>query len=253
MKRACIVIFLLCLLVPFSEAQQLWKQKKLEITGGIGPSFFFGDVGGFSKTKNILGLRDLSFLQTRFDVNMSFKYRIAQDVNVRLSLTWAMLNASDARGSNETRGYEASARLFEPAIIGEYYLIKNNAENSYLFSKGHTGFLTGIMESLDLYVFTGVGGAFYNVKANDKLVARQTLDNLVLGNFSPVIPVGIGSTIAYTPNFSMGAELTGRYTFKDDLDGFTAPTSTSNDVYYFLNFTVTYKMKTNKNGFPSFK
>ena len=72
-------------------------------------------------------------------------------------------------------------------------------------------------------------------------------------NFSPVIPVGIGSTIAYTPNFSMGAELTGRYTFKDDLDGFTAPTSTSNDVYYFLNFTVTYKMKTNKNGFPSFK
>ena len=64
----------------------MWKQKKLEITGGIGPSFFFGDVGGFSKTKNILGLRDLSFLQTRFDVNMSFKYRITQDVNVRLSL-----------------------------------------------------------------------------------------------------------------------------------------------------------------------
>ncbi len=252
MKRACIVIFLFCFLVPLSEAQ-LWKMKRYEITGGIGPSFFFGDVGGFSKTKNILGFRDLSFLQTRFDANLSFKYRITQDVNVRLSLSYALLNASDDRGSNESRGYESSISLLEPALIGEYYLIKNNAENSYLFSKGQKGFLKGILESLDVYVFTGIGGATYKVTANDKLIARQSLDKLVLSGFSPVIPVGIGSTIAYTPNFSMGAELTGRYTFKDDLDGFTSPTSSSNDVYYFLNFTVTYKMKTNKNGFPSFK
>jgi hypothetical protein len=252
MKRACIVIFLFCLLVPASEAQ-LWKMKRYEITGGTGPSFFFGDIGGFSKGKNILGFKDMSFLQTRFDVNLSFKYRITKDINARLSLTWAKLHASDFRGSNETRGYEASITLFEPALIGEYYLIKNNAENSYLFSKGQKGFFLGVLESLDLYVFTGIGGASYETKANDKLIARQSLDKLVLGNFSPVIPVGIGTTIAYTPNFSLGAEFTGRYSFKDDLDGFTSPTSSSNDVYYFLNFTVTYKMKTNKNGFPSFK
>jgi len=35
--------------------------------------------------------------------------------------------------------------------------------------KGQKGFLTGLWNRL-IYVFTGVGGAFYNVKANDKLV-----------------------------------------------------------------------------------
>jgi hypothetical protein len=253
MKRVLLVILLFCFLVPLTEAQALWKTKRVEIVGGIGPSFFFGDVGGFSPAKNILGFRDLSFLQTRFDVNLSFKYRITQDINVRLSLTSANMHASDARGSNEFRGYEASIGLFEPAILGEYYIIKNNSENLWRFARGQQSFLGGILESLDVYLFTGFGGAFYNVKANDKLIARQTLDGLKPGSFSPVIPVGVGSTIAFTPNFSLGAEFAGRYAFKDDLEGFTSPTSKSNDIYYFLNFTVTYKLKTNSSGFPTFR
>jgi hypothetical protein len=74
------------------------------------------------------------------------------------------------------------------------------------------------------------------------------------GGFSAVIPVGVGATLIYSPNFNFGLELSGRYSFTDYLDGYSnIQYSRSNDVYYFLNFTITYKMKTGANGLPSFR
>ena len=57
----------------------------------------------------------------------------------------------------------------------------------------------------------------------------------------------------YSPDFNFGVEIGGRYTTTDYLDGYSSQYSKSNDVYYFLNVTVTYKMKTGKNGLPSFR
>ena len=74
------------------------------------------------------------------------------------------------------------------------------------------------------------------------------------GGFTAVIPVGIGSTLIYSPNFNFGVELAGRYSFSDYLDGYSIHNiPRSNDVYYFLNFTITYKLKTGANGWPSFR
>jgi hypothetical protein len=57
MKRALVVIILFCLMAQISEAQ-LWKQKRYEAVAGIGTTQFFGDIGGFSKKVNILGIKD---------------------------------------------------------------------------------------------------------------------------------------------------------------------------------------------------
>jgi len=250
MKRSVLTIFLFYLIVSLTDAQSpLWKLKRYEAVVGLGPSFFFGDIGGYSKTKDILGLRDISFLQTRFDLNCSLKYRITQDLNLRLSLTSGFLHAIDVRGSNENRGFEASIFIFEPALIGEYYFIKNKAEDSYLFTKGeHEGFF-GLFKSLDFYAFTGIGGLSYSIRGNQKLVNY----GLKSGGFTAVIPVGLGTTLIYSPNFNFGVELGGRYSFSDNLDGYTSQYSSSNDVYYFFNFTITYKLKTGRNGLPSFR
>ena len=249
MKRSFLTLLLLCFLAALSNAQMIWKQKRFEASAGLGPSFFFGDVGGFSQTKNILGLRDIALRQTRFDLNVSFKYRITETVNIRLSLTSAMLHATDTRGSNENRGFEASILIIEPALIGEYYFIKNKSENSWLFSKGESVGLKGIFRSLDFYVFSGIGGLGYSITPNSKLESI----GINSGGFTAVIPVGIGSTLVYSPNFNFGVELAGRYTFSDNLDGYTSQYSRSNDVYYFFNFTITYKMKTGVHGWPSFR
>lgn len=252
MKRFVSYVILFSLIFSFSERQsfaQLWKMKRYEIAAGLGPTFFFGDIGGFSNTKNILGFKDLSFRQTRFNLNLNFKYRVTQDLNVRLSMTYGYLHATDERGSNEKRGYEASTSFFEPALMAEYYFIKNRSENSYLFTQGRNNGLSGLFKSLDFYLFTGVGGLSYTVRANDALLDT----GIDPGGFTAIIPVGVGTTLVYSPDFSFGVELAGRYSFSDNLDAYSSQYSSSNDVYYFLNFTVTYKLKTGPTGLPSFR
>jgi hypothetical protein len=239
-----------CFIVSIANAQQMWTLKRWEAVAGIGPSFFFGDIGGYSQTKNILGLKDITFKQTRFDFSATIRYRITQSLNARFSLTSGILRATDVRGSNENRGFQATTLIIEPALIGEYYFIKNKAENSYLFSKGEATGINGFIKSLDFYVFSGIGGCGYSVKGNSKLENY----GIKPGGFTAVIPVGIGSTLIYSPNFNFGVELSGRYSFTDYLDGYSnIQYSRSNDVYYFLNFTITYKLKTGANGLPSFR
>jgi hypothetical protein len=221
MRRFVLILLIFCFAVP----------RRWEAGLGAGPSFFFGDVGGYSRTKNWLGFRDMTYLQTRFDVSGSFKYRVARTVNIRLNMSYAMLNATDVRGSNEGREYQSTTSIFEPSVMGEYYFVKNRAEMSYLFIKGKRRFFTQILRSLDFYAFAGVGGVAYTVKANDALLER-----------------------IYNPNINFGVELGGRYAFTDYLDGYSNPQfSKANDVYYFLNFTVTYKLKTGPHGWPSFR
>lgn len=252
MKRSVLFIFLFCLLYTMTENKangQLWKLKRWETTIGAGPSFFFGDIGGYSQSENLLGFKDLSFNQTRFNFNFNVKYRISAKFNARINFTLAFIHASDAKGSNEGRDFEISMTGFEPALLGEYYFIKNRAEESYLFSKGRgTGF-GSILRSLDFYVLAGVGGLSYKINANKKLEDR----GLDPSGFAPVIPVGIGTTLVYSPNYNFGVEFGGRYAFSDNLDGYTSQYSSSNDVYYFLNFTITYKLKTGPKGLPSFR
>jgi hypothetical protein len=248
MKRSFLTLLLVCFIVSLTDAQ-IWKMKRYEVIAGAGPSFFFGDVGGYSNGKNALGLKDITFKQVRYNVNLNIKYRITQDLSVRLSLTSGSLHATDIRGSNEGRDFESSTMFFETAVIGEYYFIKNKAENSYLFSKGKNSGLSGFLKSLDFYVFTGVGGLNYSVKGNQNLENRG-IDH---GGFTAVIPVGVGSTLIYSPIFNFGVELTGRYALSDNLDGYTSQYSSANDVYYFFNFTFTYKLKTGAKGLPSFR
>lgn len=249
MKRSILAILIIYFALPVSNAQ-LWKMRRWEALGGIGPSFFFGDIGGFSRTKNFLGLRDMSFMQTRFDINGNLKYRISRDVNLRLSLTYGMFHATDIRGSNEGRNFEASTSFFEPAFMGEYYFIKNYAENSYLFLKQKQGFMRDLFRSLDFYAFTGFGGISYNVKGNAGLVTY----GITKSGFAAVIPAGLGTTLIYSPNINFGLEVGGRYAFTDFLDGYSNPQySRANDVYYFLNFTITYKLKSGPHGLPSLR
>ena len=248
MKRSVLLaILFFYLTAQFTEAQ-LWRYKRWEASAGGGPSFFFGDVGGYSRSDNLLGFRDLTIRQMRFDINANVKYRITRTLNARVSFAGGMLHGIDERGSNEGRDYEATTTIFEPAFILEYYFIKNRSENSYLFLRGRKG-LWRLITSLDFYAFAGAGGVSYSVKGNDNLVSR----GLPTDGFSMVIPAGIGATLIYTPNINFSLELGRRYAFTDYLDGYTSQFSSANDVYYFLNLLVTYKLKNGPKGWPSFR
>lgn len=248
MKRSTLVLLIILLAAPLSYSQ-LWKMRRWEATLGAGPSFFFGDVGGYTIGKNLLGFKDLTYLQTRFNVNGSFKYRFTRNLNGRISMTYGIFHATDQRGSNEGRELEATTSLFEPSVMAEYYFVKNYSETSWLFARRKRAFIFDLLKSLDLYAFGGVGGAAYAVKGNDELISRELKD----GGFTMVIPAGLGATLIYSPNLNFGLEVGGRYALTDYLDGYTSQFSKANDVYYFTNLTITYKLKTGRNGLPRFR
>ena len=243
---------------PFASAQ-LWKMKRYEATGGLGTSQFYGDIGGYSIGHNALGIRDITFRQTRFSVNGSFRYLITDNIAARLSFTYVMLHATDMRGSNEeTRQFESTTSLFEPALLGEYYFVRNRERNSFLFQtfRGRTrNSLSDFFRSMDVYAFTGIGGAGYNVfKGNDRLLERWDSDQtLQRRGFTAVIPAGAGAKVALDPNILIGIEICGRYALSDYLDGYTSQWSKRNDVYHTFIVTFNYRIKTARNGLPSFR
>jgi hypothetical protein len=246
MKRVFVLLIIGLVTWQISSSQDLWKRKRLEVVAGLGTTQYFGDIGGFTPSKNLIGLKDISFRQTRFNLNTQVKYRIIREVSAKVSLTYGIFHATDVRGSNEGREMEATTSFFEPALIGEYYFIKSKNDNSYLASKGRKIPFKSVFSYLDVYAFTGVGGLGFSVKGNPELVSRGMVD----GGFTAVIPVGVGTNVLFRPDFDLGIELGGRYAFSDYLDGYTSQYSKSNDVYYFLNFTFTYRIPTKSNGIP---
>jgi hypothetical protein len=140
------------------------------------------------------------------------------------------------------RGFEESTVFLEPSLIGEYYFIKNKRENSFLYLKGKRSIFKSIFGALDFCAYTGFGGLKYNVTPNSKLAA----DTVRTSGFTGVVPLGLGVTMIYNSKFSFGIEFGARLTFSDYIDGYTSSRSIANDIYHFVNFTVTYKVKTRK-------
>jgi len=246
MRRYIVFFLTLISLWQSAEAQLLWRTKRIELTGSLGTTMLFSDIGGFTPTENALGFKDLILRNTRFNISGDITFRIVQDANIRLNLAYGMFHASDEKGSNEARALESKVSFFEQSLIGEYYVIKNKSENSFLFSRRRGQGLKPLFQSLDFYVFTGIGGLAYNVSGNDE--ARIKSEN----GFTAIIPAGIGVNMIATPEFNFGIELGGRYSFSDYLEGYTSQYSKSNDVYYFLNVSFTYKLDTDVKGVPRF-
>jgi hypothetical protein len=87
------------------------------------------------------------------------------------------------------------------------------------------------------------------VKPNDVLSPFVTNTS----GFTGVVPLGIGVTMIYSGKINFGLEVGGRFTYSDNLDGFTSASSQYNDVYHLVNFTITYKIITGKKGVTKFR
>jgi hypothetical protein len=247
MKRTVAVIIMFCFVVMIANSQN-WKQMRLEGMAGVGTTQFFGDIGGYSEGLNLIGLKDISLLQTRFNVSAAVKYKILEDLSVRVNFAFGLLHATDQKGSNEARGFESNATIIEPSLMAEYYFIKSKLSDNYLFNQGRRMNNLKIFSALDFYAFAGIGGLSYSVKGNDKLIAQ----GLQTGGFTGTIPAGLGVNLLLTSRYNLGIELGGRYALSDYLDGYASQYSSSNDVYYFFDVTFTYRFETRADGWPAF-
>jgi hypothetical protein len=226
----------------------LWKLRRYELYGAIGTTQFFGDIGGFTPGDNGAGFKDIIISQTRFSASTGLRYRIIENVAVKGGVSFGLIHASDAKGSNVNRDMEATTALFEPAITGEYYFLKNKAESSYRFSKGQPIF-SSILANIDGYIYAGVAPIIYSVTPNEKLESVIQKESGVAASF----PLGVGFNYLISPNMLVGIDVGVRYTTTDYLDGYSSQYSNSNDVYYFMTFVFTHKLKTSEKGLPSFR
>jgi hypothetical protein len=234
MKRILFALFAFSFLLPAGSGQS--EFKKFEITGGLGITQMFCDIGGYSRGENLLGLKDFSFKHTRFNISTGARYRVLENVAVRANIAFGCLHATDARGSNERRAFESKCLFIEPSLLGEFYIL--TPDESFVSTKGDRYRFKSFLSSLSPYVFAGVGGFTYKVNPNPVLEVRATSRR----GFTGIIPAGAGVHLNYSDSFNFGMELGGRYSFSDDIEGYSSVYSKANDVYYFLNFTVAYKL-----------
>jgi hypothetical protein len=248
LMRNILIIIIVFYFVSYEGNAQLWKLKRIELSAEIGTTQYYGDIGGYSQGENAFGLKDFTFQNTGINIGTSLKYRILDDLSGRINLAFGSFHSTDSEGSNESRGFESSTLFFEPSIIGEYYFIRNAGDNSYSLLKGKGGTLNSFFSMLDFYAFAGIGALAYKVKPNDELASQVTQST----GFTAVIPGGVGLNLVYSRNFSFGLELGFRYSFSDNVDGYSSSYSRSNDVYHFLDLTFTYKIKTGQKGMKGF-
>ena len=247
MKRRLYLIFLIAFLFPYFSNAQVWKMRRYEALGGILTSNYFGDIGGFSKGDNALGLRDFNLFQTRPGIYMGARYKIREKLSAKLNLTLAFLHGTDKGGVNEGRNFKFSTTVFEPSVQVEYSFLPEKESRSYLMMKGKG--IETFQSSFSAYVFAGLGGAFFGTK---KLENLENFD-FEYSKITLVLPIGVGVKIGLTPKFSAGFDLGIRFTKTDYLDAYTSQYSKSNDVYYFGVFSLIYKLKTSRTGWPVFQ
>lgn len=246
MKRL-LGFLIVAFLFNVSVDAQAWRMRRYEAIFGIGTSHYFGDIGGWSKDENILGLKDFDLTQTRPNIYVGFRYKLFEDLAVKLNFTYGYLHGDDSGGTNDSRNFKFYTAIFEPSFQVEYSFIKEKEAMSYLMMKGRG--MSQFRPSLSSYVFLGLGGAFFNITKKENL--RYFDLNYTQAAF--IIPVGIGLKLGLNTHWSIGFDLGGRFTTSDYLDGYTSEYSESKDVYFFGVINMVYKIKTAANGLPVFK
>jgi hypothetical protein len=247
MKRIALLILVISLIYPKATRAQIWKMKRYEAIVGIGTSNYFGDIGGFSRGENVLGLKDISITSTRPSIYLGARYKVFEVIAVKLNLIVGFFAGSDEGKQNDTRNLEFSATIFEPSLQVEYAFLKEKEAKSYLMMKGKG--VKQFRSSISSYVFLGVGGGFFWPKAKGNL----TNFDLDYNKATLVMPMGVGLKYGLNTSWSIGFELGGRLTTTDYLDGYTSSYSEANDIYYFAVINFVYKMKTSKAGWPIFR
>ena len=236
-----------CFLVNLTVNAQAWRMRRYEAVFGLGTTNYFGDIGGYSNSENILGLKDINLTQTGPTLYVGARYKLYETLALKLNISYGYLFGDDEGGTNETRNFKFHTGLFEPSVQVEYTFIKEREAMSYLMMKGRG--MNQFNASISAYVFTGLGGAFF------KTTKKENLKNFDF-DFPPValvIPIGIGVKYGLNSNWSIGFELGGRYSTTDYIDGYSSDYSESNDVYSFGVFTMMYKIETGSNGLPVFR
>ena len=240
------------LVLPSLVFAQKWKLTRYEASVGIGFVNYFGDVGGSASASNLFGLKDISILSTRPSFVAMARYKVAQDMAVKLHLGFLWMSATD-KGSlngNLGRDYSFNTIALEHTIQFEYSFLAED-RRSFSFALFNRRGMINNYSKISAYGFTGFGGLAY--KPFFKGTPVKSFDTKDDGfHYAPVALLGLGLKMIVDNDLSVGFEFGYRHLFADNLDGLHsgAKANKASDIYYFGNFSIIYRIKTSRKGYP---
>lgn len=212
-----------------------------EISVGMGPMFFLGDLGGSAGIGKGF-VKDLDFPMTKFGFALYGSYYPAEWLGLRVALNQGTLSASDAEAPNKG-GAEVDRLLRNLSFKSSVTEIYAAAE---IYPTVFIEQYDGLMGKFRPYGVIGVGAFRFNPKAQDvngEWVALKPLrtegqgmaeypDRKEYKLVQAHIPMGIGFKYYLKENMYVGMEVLHRQTFTDYIDdvstGYIDPVHFSN-------------------------
>ncbi len=266
MKKTIIILMAAFLALAGQQKAhaQRWKLLRYELSGGIGASYYFGDIGSYSNRNlsNFFGLGDVQLLAARPTIFLGFRYRAMDNVSIKTNLIFGYLYGNDKWGQFEERGLAFSTRILEPSVQVNYFLIPEKFVASQRFIRGG---VRSLRDKLSLYLFAGIGAVYYEGKGKENLSPGYSKGNYLYyydeqGPLGLAVPFGGGLKFSLTRRIGASLELGMRYTNRHDIDlthvrqiENATEISKATDMYMIGNISLTYKLKTNRKGFPTFR
>lgn len=222
-----LLLFILIDLSPVCADAQSWRYARHEASFGVGVSNFLGDLGG-AKSIGTHYFKDLKARSTRPSIMAGYKFMISPSWSVRTNLVWGYLHGDDAVTKNEirsNRNLSFRSMIGEWNVMGEFYPWTERVSHRYKI-RGIAGNRT---LTINPYIAVGVGMTLFNPKAlhNGTWVALQPLATEGQGNpgrpepykrMTMNFPIAVGVKYLITSQWSVGFELTVRYTLSDYID-----------------------------------
>jgi hypothetical protein len=209
-----------------------WKKFKKEVFVSMGTSNFLGDLGGRDREGTDYSPVDLDFPQTRTAFGCGFRYKLERWINVTGTFNYLILRGNDAQTRDlfrNNRNLNFKSNIFELSGRVEIGYQSSRVGNRYGIKRTLTSRMTN--KSHSLFAFIGVGGFYYNPKAQFngggawvKVKKLHTEGQGLPGgpkqysNYSICIPMGAFYKITFNRQWSVGLEFMWRKTFTDYID-----------------------------------
>jgi len=226
MKKKLVIVFCVILVSQISFGQS-WKYSRNEVQLGLGASNFLGELGGSSGI-GTHGIRDFKFRSTRPTVMLGYKYMVTPAFSLKGSMISSFLSGDDAltnEVNRHNRNLSFRSGIFEIGVSAELYPFTERTNRRYKV-RGVRGSKSA---TLSPYFVMGVGATFFQPKAklNGDWVKLQPLGTEGQGlagrpdkykRITMNFPIGIGVKYLIDRSWSVGFEMSLRYTTTDYLD-----------------------------------
>jgi len=230
MKYSLTILLLLATIVLQAQFfnKVNWEDNRHQLEVGSGTSNFLGDLGG-KDARGTNDLQDLEPSEYNFGAFIGYKYTIFPKFYGRVNFTYARVSGSDeltAEAFRRNRNLHFRSNIWELSMLAEYEIPIN-------FRKGHIHDLRGVKGwkngGSSLFVFVGIGAFHFNPQAqldgtwyylHPLRTEGQGLPNgpEEYRRVALSVPFGGSFTKRLSPQFSLGFELSYRFTSTDYID-----------------------------------